>query len=101
MFQVNPPKLISRGDKAMQANTITFDSSAKLAVLDLFDAAVDEDGYLVEKGNPTQKILSPDGVEIPLGKFGGVQAGSIQFLRSDLPSLIALYDRLQSQYALP
>lgn len=77
------------------ANIITFDQSAKNHILDLFDAAVDDDGYLVEKNDSTHRIMSPDGVEISSDKFAGVKPGSIQFLRSDLPSLLALYDRLQ------
>jgi len=39
----------------MNSNVITFDSTAKRFILDIFDIAIDAEGYLVEKNNPKTK----------------------------------------------
>ena len=79
----------------MPTNIVAFDQSAKEAIFDSFGFAVDSDGYIVEKKNPSQRVLTPDGDEIKADKFAGIKKGSIQFLRSDLPSLIELSDNLK------
>jgi len=78
----------------MLNNVITFDSSAKRDILDIFDKAVDEEGYIVEKKNPTQRVLTREGDEITLEKFGGLKKGSEIFIKSDLTSLVNLADTL-------
>lgn len=74
---------------------ITFDSSAKRDVLDMFGIGINTDGFLVEKNNPKQRILV-DGQEVEERYFAGIEKGSIVILKSDLPSLIDLSDRLKS-----
>jgi hypothetical protein len=76
------------------AKTITFDKSAKKFILDSFDKSTDDQGYIVEKNNPTQRVLSPDGQEVELDKFAGIKKGSQVFIRSDLVSIINLSDSL-------
>ena len=72
---------------------ITFDKKAKKEVLELLDKTVDEDGMIVEKDNPKQRVLTFDGEEISLQELGGVQKGSEVFIRNNLVSLIRLSKR--------
>jgi hypothetical protein len=72
--------------------TITFDSSAKNFILQAFNKAVNDEGLIVEKNNPAQKVLSPDGQEISVKEFAGVKRGSEIFIKSDLLSLLKLCD---------
>jgi len=74
---------------------LVFDSSARDFVLETFGKAVDTDGYLVERANPGQRVLTRDGQEIRLEEFAGVVKGSEIYLKSDLLSLIDLCDALQ------
>ena len=69
---------------------ITFDKSAKKDILDFLNKNVDKDGNIVEKDNPTQRVLTFDGEEITLEEFGGVQRGSEVFIKNDIISLMRL-----------
>ncbi|MGK5086333.1 hypothetical protein WDW86_02145 [Bdellovibrionota bacterium FG-2] len=69
---------------------ITFNQEAKDVVLDALDKAKDADGFIVEKGNPLQRVLTKDGEEVPVSKFAGVKKGSLIFFKSDFSSLIEL-----------
>jgi len=72
---------------------ITFDQKARKDVLELLDKAVNEEGLIVEKSNPSQKVLTFDGEEISLKEFGGVQKGSEVFIKDNVVSLIKLSKR--------
>ena len=72
---------------------ITFDKKAKKEVLELLDKTVDEDGMIVEKDNPKQRVLTFDGEEISFEEFGGVQKGSEVFIKDNLVSLFRLSKR--------
>lgn len=72
---------------------ITFEDSAKKQILSFFDKTVDE-GFIVEKEDTTQKVITPDGEEVTLEEFAGITKGSEIFIKSDLPSLFGLIDRL-------
>lgn len=69
---------------------ITFDKESKETVLSLINKSVDEEGFIVEKDNPTQRVITNKGEEITLDEFGGVRVGSEIFIKDDLPSLIEL-----------
>ena len=75
---------------------ITFDVSAKAYILGLFGLSKDQDGYLVEKENPAQRVLSSSGEPITAKQFAGLKKGSLIVIKSDLPSLIDLSDQLES-----
>ena len=81
-------------EKAMLEKVITFDNSVKPDILDFFGKMVDDNGYIVEKGNASQKILTPDGDELKIEEFAGIKRGSEVFIKSDLMSLINLADKL-------
>jgi len=74
--------------------TVTFDAKLKKLVLEAFNKDIDDSGYVVEKTNPTQRVLSPDGEEIKLEDFAGIKNGSEVFIKSDLISLMELCDSL-------
>lgn len=79
----------------MAHKIVEFDKSAKNDILAFFDKSVDEEGYVVEKANPTHRVMSIDGEEIKIEKFAGITKGSEVFIKSDLLSLIHLADRVQ------
>lgn len=74
---------------------ITFDTASKREILSFFDKTVDEDGYIVEADDPTQRVITPDLEEIKEEEFAGIRKGSEIYIKSDLPSLIELVDALQ------
>lgn len=73
---------------------ITFEKSTKELILSFFDKIVDKDGFIVEKGDITQRVLTPDGEEITLDEFAGIRKGSEIFIKSNLPSMIELVDKV-------
>lgn len=73
--------------------SITFDEAAKEDILELFGKTKDAEGYIVEKDDPTTRVLTPDGEEIHIDKFAGIAKGSLAFMRSDLMSLMYLSDK--------
>ncbi len=75
---------------------VTFDKSAKSFILDSFNKTTNEEGYLVEKGNFKQKVLTQDGQEITGEEFGGIIPGSTFFVKNDLPTVMELSDSLKS-----
>lgn len=73
---------------------ITFEKSAKEEILAIFDKTVDDEGFIVEKGDITQRVITPDGEEVTLEEFAGIRKGSEIFIKSDLPSLIDVMDKI-------
>lgn len=86
---------ISRRKEGMSTKIIEFDTLAKKDILAFFNKTTDDEGYVVEKGNPKQRILADDGEEVKLQDFAGITKGSEIFIKNDLLSLIRLSDRLQ------
>lgn len=76
--------------------SITFKESAKEFVLDAFDKAIDEEGYVVYKKNKKIRVLTSRGQELHISQFGGVkkgkEEGSIVFFEDDLDSAFVLND---------
>ncbi len=73
---------------------ITFDKSAKDYILDVFNKSVDKDDFIIEKDNPNQRVLAPDGQQVEYKDFAGIKRGSEIFIKSDLISLMNLCDVL-------
>lgn len=78
----------------MKLGTIRFDESAKKDVLELFGKTVDSEGYIVEKENIKQRVLTKKGEEIHIEEWAGVVKGSEEFVKSDTFSLIEIAKRL-------
>lgn len=72
---------------------MVFTKDAKKEILNLLGKDIDNEGVIVEKGNPTQRVLTFDGEEISLMEFGGVQKGSEVFIKDNLVSLMRLAKR--------
>ena len=73
---------------------IEFDKTARKDILDLLGKSVDQEGYVVEKENLSQRVVSPEGVEIRANRFVAVIKGSEAFYQSDLSSLLHLSDKI-------
>ena len=67
--------------------TLAFDEASKKIILQLFDKAVDEQGFIFDM-TTGERVLSPDGEEVPVRDFAGIRKGSEIFITKDLPSLI-------------
>ncbi|GBE18328.1 hypothetical protein BMS3Abin16_00925 [archaeon BMS3Abin16] len=78
----------------MIKDVITFEASAKEDILSFFDKSVDDEGLIVEKDNPSQRVITLEGEEISLKEFAGIKRGSEIFIKSDLISLMNLSDHI-------
>ncbi|MCK5149595.1 hypothetical protein KAJ87_01570 [Candidatus Pacearchaeota archaeon] len=78
----------------MEISNLTFDDESKKEVLDLFEKTIDQEGFIVEKEDMTQRVLTTKGEEILFEEWGGVVKGSESFIKSDTFSLIELAKKL-------
>ena len=74
----------------MENCSLTFDKSMITELLAIFGKAVDNEGFIIEKDNPKQRVLSEDGQEVNIKEFGGIKKGSEIFIKNDLISLMIL-----------
>jgi hypothetical protein len=74
---------------------ITFDASAREFILDAFGKK-SQNGFVVEKTDPQQRVLTPRGEDIPLKEFAGIRKGSAVFVKSDIVSLIEAAKAIES-----
>ncbi|MCG2725263.1 MAG: hypothetical protein L6420_03225 [Elusimicrobia bacterium] len=75
---------------------LTFDPEHKKFILDIFEKTIDNEGYVVEKSDPTQRVFTPDGEEVKFADFAGFIRGSMIFVKSGLVSAVKLADRLKN-----
>lgn len=68
----------------------TFDDSVKEEILGFFNKTTDSEGFIIERDNPDQKVLSEDGQEVNISEFGGLKKGSEVFIKKDLISLMRI-----------
>jgi len=79
----------------IESPKIFFDNSAKAFILELLDKEVNEEGAVVEKGNPEQKVITSDGNELFFEDFGGIKNGSEIFIEDNTVSLFRLSKELK------
>jgi len=79
----------------MKLSQITFSELASKDILELYGKSIDDEGFIVEKDNPSQRVLTPNGEEIPLKEWGGIRKGSEAFIKKDTFSLIELAKKLE------
>jgi hypothetical protein len=72
--------------------TITFDSQLAKTILDYLNMTVNEEEYIVEKDDPTKKVLTIDGECVKLEEFAGFYRGYL--IKSDVISLMRLADHM-------
>src|SRR3989338_9232945 len=80
---------------ALMHNIVTFEPAARKLILEALDITEDSQGFLIEKGNTSVKVLSRKGDELRAEDLGAIKKGSLLFFKSDLPSLIDLADSLE------
>ncbi|MDP7180714.1 MAG: hypothetical protein QF824_05590 [Candidatus Woesearchaeota archaeon] len=78
----------------MKISDVTFSKEAREDVLELYGKTIDKEGFIVEKENMDQRVLTPKGEEIHVDEWGGIIKGSEAFVKSDTFSLIELAKRL-------
>ena len=76
-------------------NVVLFDEDSKKKLLEIMDKFVDSEGFIVEKDNPTQRVLTKDGEEIKFTEFAGVRKGSEIFIKNDIDSVLELADLIE------
>lgn len=79
----------------MKLGNLTFSEDAREDILDLFGKCLDQEGFIVEKDNPSQRVLTPKGEEIHIDEWAGVVKGSEAFVKNDTISLIELAKKLE------
>ncbi|MCK5176893.1 MAG: hypothetical protein KAQ92_04155 [Candidatus Aenigmarchaeota archaeon] len=79
----------------MEFSNISFTADAKEDILDLYDKTIDDNGFIVEKENTNQKVLTKNGEDIHIDEWGGIIKGSEEFIKSDIFSLIQLARKLK------
>ena len=79
----------------MKISDVTFSKEAKEDILALYGKTIDTEGFIVEKENPTQKVLTPTGEEIHIEEWAGIRKGSEAFIKSDTFSLIELAKKIE------
>ena len=72
---------------------IIFDKSSKDFILDMFDKKIDNEGFIVEKANEKQRVLTFELEELKAEKFGGIQKGPEIFIEDNFVSLFKLIDK--------
>ncbi|MBI5392770.1 hypothetical protein HZA96_02780 [Candidatus Woesearchaeota archaeon] len=72
---------------------LIFDKSAKEDILEFLNKKLDDNGFIVEKDQPFQKVLTFEGEEISIKELGGIQKGSEVFIKNDLISLMRFSKR--------
>ena len=73
---------------------ISFDGSAKKFVLGAFGKTLDQEKFVVEQSNPSQRVLTPKGEEVRFYQFAGIRKGSEIYIKSDIASLIEASEHL-------
>jgi hypothetical protein len=69
---------------------IIFDESGLDFILEAFGKSSDDEGFIVEKDNPTIRIQTPEGREITKHQLAVITKGSQKFIAGDLTSLMKL-----------
>lgn len=78
----------------MKISELTFDEDSKKDVLELYGKTLDDEGFIVEKENLNQRVLTPKGEELHFKEWGGIMKGSMKgseiFVKSDIFSLLEI-----------
>lgn len=72
---------------------LLFDSGCKDFILGIFDKTTDTEGFVVEKSNPKNRVLTPEGREITKEQLSIIAKGSQKFIAGDLTSLMKFSKR--------
>lgn len=67
---------------------VVFDRTSRNFILKSINKISSSDGFLVEKNNTNQKVLTREGEEIRARDVGVIRPGSQIFIKKDIVSLI-------------
>jgi len=79
----------------MRLSDITFSKSVREDILELYGKTIDDEGFIVEKENNSQRVLTPAGEEIRVEEWAGIRKGSEAFIKNDAFSLIDLAKKIE------
>ena len=79
----------------MKISPLTFNKDVKEDILELFGKTIDDEGFIVEKENINQRVLTPKGEEIRLEEWAGIIRGSEAFVKSDTFSLMEIAKKVE------
>ncbi len=79
----------------MKISPLTFNKDVKEDILELFGKTIDSEGFIVEKENINQRVLTPKGEEIRLEEWAGIIQGSEAFVKSDTFSLMEIAKKVE------
>ena len=79
----------------MKSSPLTFNKDVKEDILELFGKTIDDEGFIVEKENINQRVLTPKGEEIRLEEWAGIIRGSEAFVKSDTFSLMEIAKKVE------
>jgi hypothetical protein len=69
---------------------IIFDNSTRDFVLEAFSKTIDDEGFIVEKCDPSVRVQTPEGEELKKEQLAVITKGSQKFITGDLTSLMKL-----------
>lgn len=76
----------------MKKELVIFDEASQDKLFEVMGKTFDSDNFIVEKSDPSQRVLTKSGEELKKEEFAGVKTGSEEFIKNDLPSLLDLAD---------
>jgi hypothetical protein len=76
----------------MAKELILFDEESQNKLFEVMGKTIDSHDFIVEKSDPSQRVLTKGGEEVKREEFAGVKTGSEEFIKNDLPSLLELAD---------
>lgn len=79
----------------MKISPLTFNKDVKEDILELFGKTIDNEGFIVERENINQRVLTPKGEEIRLEEWAGLIQGSEAFVKSDTFSLMEIAKKVE------
>lgn len=71
---------------------IIFDKESRHKILSIMGKRIDSKGFIVEKSDMTQNVVTKDGEKIKFSEFAGVRKGSEIFIQNDINSILELSD---------
>ncbi|AAV45603.1 unknown [Haloarcula marismortui ATCC 43049] len=77
----------STSDRSIMSTTLTFDESAAEFIIESFGKTTDGEGYIVDPQR-NERETTPEGNEIHIDDFAGVEKGSQLFLDDDFTTLV-------------
>lgn len=79
----------------MKKELILFDEDSQDKLFEVMGKTFDSDNFIVEKNEPSQRVLTKRGEQLKKEEFAGVKTGSEEFIKNDIASLLELADSFE------